>query len=140
MVKVTPTTEKEVEEFNLREWAKVDQEKYGQDVEWREKYVVLKAEENGEIAGSLKMKIEAGVADLQVVIVAEGKRGKGVGRALMEEAEKIAKEEGCHNIDLVTGKHWSAVKFYQSLGYKLTAQIPYYYNKKDFVEFNKYIG
>ena len=43
---------------------------------------------------------EAWVPDL---IVSEGARRKGVGRALLEEIERRARERGCHRIELESG-------------------------------------
>jgi GNAT superfamily N-acetyltransferase len=43
---------------------------------------------------------QAWIPDL---IVAEGVRGTGVGRALLEEAERRARERGCHALTLESG-------------------------------------
>lgn len=52
------------------------------------------------------------------VVVAEASRGKGVGKALMLELERIAVSYGCSYAILVSGAHRvEAHQFYYSLGY-----------------------
>ena len=49
--------------------------------------------------------------------VDENKRGKNIGTKLFTEAEKLAKQLGCHNVTLnVWSCNPSALKFYQKLG------------------------
>ncbi len=52
------------------------------------------------------------------VVVAESARGKGVGRALMDEIESRAREGGCAFVSLISSSFRDdAHRFYESLGY-----------------------
>lgn len=48
--------------------------------------------------------------------VSEPLRGKGIGTQLMQRAEQLAKERGCHFIALNTFD-WEALDFYRKLGF-----------------------
>jgi GNAT superfamily N-acetyltransferase len=55
---------------------------------------------------------------IENVVVAELSRGRGYGKALMLEAERLAESEGCAYLMLVSGaKRKDAHSFYESLGY-----------------------
>ena len=59
--------------------------------------------------------LECYLAELYVV---PGRRGQGLGRALMEEAIKVAREEGATYMDLGTGEDDVAARaLYESLGF-----------------------
>ena len=91
-------------------------------------YGVLVAEENGVVIGELIYKITAREADafykarkwlyIDDLCVCEEARGSGVAVALQEEAERIAREEGCDALEL---NCWAfntrAEKFYEKMGY-----------------------
>jgi GNAT superfamily N-acetyltransferase len=68
--------------------------------------VALVAEDDGRVAGFLDMEYrvrlnfttpQAWIPDL---IVDEGSRGLGIGRALLEQAEELAREHGCWSMTL----------------------------------------
>ena len=51
-------------------------------------------------------------------MVAPGGRRRGVGRALMREVERRAREAGCYKLQLVSGARRSqAHLFYKAIGY-----------------------
>lgn len=56
--------------------------------------------------------------------VSDPLRGRGVGRALMGEAEGTARERGCHSVWLDTFS-FQAPGFYQKLGYEIFATLDY---------------
>jgi ribosomal protein S18 acetylase RimI-like enzyme len=70
---------------------------------------------------------------LQELYVAPARRGKGLGRALMEAALDLARERGADYIDLNTGEDDSAARaLYESLGFsnrdgKPDGPVNYYY-------------
>ena len=52
--------------------------------------------------------------------VAPEHQGKGFGRAIMAEAEKLLVEAGCPKVNVqVRGTNGSAIRFYQRLGYRI---------------------
>jgi len=53
------------------------------------------------------------------------RRGAGIGRALMAEAERLLAERGCPKISLLVREgNGEAVAFYAALGYATDAAIP----------------
>ncbi|MDO8424695.1 MAG: GNAT family N-acetyltransferase, partial [bacterium] len=64
-------------------------------------------------------------------------RGKGMGRKLMEQVEAFSKKMRAHKIYLFTGKNWNAGRFYETLGYKKTADLPKHFFEVDFVIYSK---
>lgn len=88
-------------------------------------YHLLGAEVEGKIVGTLMTitchdlvgKYKAFMT-IENVAVSEECRGKGIGKALFAEAERIAKEEECSYIYLVSGPTRTAAhKMYAALGY-----------------------
>ena len=63
-------------------------------------------------------------------------QGKGHGRAMMDFAEKLAKEKGKNNIRLVTNvKNTEAIGFYKAIGYTIVKEAENYYGDGE----NRYI-
>jgi GNAT superfamily N-acetyltransferase len=139
MIKITPTSEEEVKNFADKEWKSQDIEHYGKDVEWKEEQIVFKAEENGEIVGSLSARYIGGVIYLLDLIVGGSHRRKGIGRELLKAVEQYAKDKAAHKIYLITGKDWESPKFYKSLGFEEVTVVPKHHFKKDFVMLHKMV-
>jgi len=84
---------------------------------------VLVARENEEIFGMLTLvvfRIPTGVrAWIEDVVVSENARGKGVGRLLIEEAIRLAKEYNAKTIDLTSRPTREAAnRLYQKIGFQ----------------------
>ncbi|MCX8173826.1 MAG: GNAT family N-acetyltransferase [Thermoplasmata archaeon] len=90
------------------------------------------AEMDGKIAGYyiLLFRKNARVARLYSIAVAEEWRGKGIGRALLQHAEKRAIERGCSAMHLeVKTTNCSAIDLYTKNGYSQVEILPDYYKK-----------
>lgn len=94
-------------------------------IDQNEAYHLLGAEVDGKIVGTL-MTVTChdlvgtfkAFMTIENVAVSEVCRGKGIGRALFAEAERIAKEAECSYIYLVSGPTRTiAHKMYAALGY-----------------------
>lgn len=85
MISVSKTTRKQIKAFNEKTWHDVDIEHYGRPVDWREKKFLFKAEENGEIVGTITGKYESEVLYIDGLIVSRKHRKKGIGKALLEK-------------------------------------------------------
>jgi GNAT superfamily N-acetyltransferase len=87
--------------------------------------VLLVAEAAGEIAGVAHLTLSRIIADrgalaaqVRTVFVRRAWRGRGVGAAVMGEAERIARERGAYALALVSNKKRAdAHRFYKRLGY-----------------------
>lgn len=66
---------------------------------------------------------EAPIAQLTLLVVDESQRSRGVGRALVEEAERWARAQGCHRIVVTTAlQRAGAHAFYERIGYRHTGR------------------
>lgn len=139
MITISKSTGEEIKEFNDREWVGADRKYYGKTSEWIKEKYVFKAEEDGKIVGMISGKYEEGVLYIDDLIVAEDKRGLGVGKALVQKAEAYGKEKGGHKAYLITGKTWDLRKFYESLGYVNTGEFKNHFRHVDFVIYEKLI-
>jgi ribosomal protein S18 acetylase RimI-like enzyme len=73
---------------------------------------------------------------LEELYVVPGKRGQGIGRALMERAMEIARSEGAAHMDLGTGEDDTAARaLYEKLGFdnregKPDGSVQYFYERE----------
>jgi GNAT superfamily N-acetyltransferase len=72
-------------------------------------------EEAGEILGFSCTHDVGFLAYLSLLVVAEGARGRGIGRALLERTEHELRERGCAT--LISDVWEDAVEFYRRLGW-----------------------
>ena len=85
-------------------------------------------EENGTIVGLLGFRIRENLeessrfGEISAIDVNHNKRRTGVGRFIMEYAEKLAKEHNCKGVWLVSGfgREKEAHEFYKNLGFQAT--------------------
>lgn len=129
------TKSKKIREFNKSEWKLVHPEHFGKeqnDKYWTKKIFFFKAEDKSQVVGTLDGDNIAGVMNISQLIVAHDKRGLGIGKKLMQEAEKLAKANGLHKIYLHTGTGWKAVEFYEMLGFIKETKLKNHYEHKDF--------
>jgi ribosomal protein S18 acetylase RimI-like enzyme len=129
-----------VQSFIDREWQKADTEHFKRRVRWNPAERTLVAYDKNRIVGAMEFYIAAGVAYPSTLVVAQAHRKEGIGRELMNEIERIAKEKGAHKIYLETGKSWSAVRFYKKLGYQVTAELPNHFFHVNFLLLTKLLN
>jgi len=91
---------------------------------------VLLAESDGRVVGLAVLAVAsqlhhaAPTARVTALVVGEPARGRGAGRRLMARAEELAREAGCHVIELTSGirpEREAAHRFYEALGYERTS-------------------
>lgn len=129
----------EMKTFDKKEWKEYDIQHFGHPIEWDTKVYFLNAEDETGILGTLEFKVEGGVGKINTLLVGKGNQRKGVGKALMEKAEEITKKQNGHKLFLMTGKGWEAIKFYEVMGFKKTAEVNNHYFNTDFIELTKFI-
>lgn len=107
-----------------------DYQKMTKSFEWidnNEDYIILGAKNQAKLVGSLMGIICHDIVGeckpfmvIENVIVAGNYRGQGIGRKLMSEIERVAKERDCYYIMFVSGaQRKEAHQFYEALGYRL---------------------
>lgn len=135
---LTDTTNVEFVAFKKKEWVHADAEHYGDTLPDLTKYeYTYVAKEHGNIVGAIDILIDTGVLSIESLLVAEHAQRRGIGAALVTQAEETAKIHHCHKIWIVTGFEWHARKLYESLGYTLRCILPTYFDKRDFVILDK---
>jgi N-acetylglutamate synthase-like GNAT family acetyltransferase len=85
--------------------------------------------ENGKVIGLLGFRIRENLeevsrfGEISAIVVNSGNRRRGVGRFMMDYAEKLAKEQGCKGTWLVSGfgREEQAHEFYKELVTELMA-------------------
>jgi GNAT superfamily N-acetyltransferase len=94
------------------------------------------AECKGEVIGFISYNMTSCDDNIDNLIVAREQRGKGVGRALVEYVETLAKSRGydvmrTDTTENATGVPWKAYGFWERMGYKDTGErMPSGYNFK----------
>jgi acetyltransferase len=97
---------------------------------------VLVAERDGEVVGMAHL-VASGAAnaphraEVQRVAVADGFRGGGVGRRLLEAIEEAALERGITLLWLTTHDESEACAFYEAVGYTKLGVMPDYSERPD---------
>ncbi|MFN3842780.1 MAG: GNAT family N-acetyltransferase [Rehaibacterium terrae] len=89
------------------------------------------AERDGTLAGASVLLFRAGsaTARLYSLIVAPTRRGQGLGRQLLEDAESLARAHGCTRLRLeVRADNPAALALYERAGYLRIARLPGYYD------------
>jgi ribosomal protein S18 acetylase RimI-like enzyme len=85
---------------------------------------VLAAEASGEVIGFIafhvmpRFETDERFARIVALVVDPGVRARGIGRQLMTEAERVARERGAAFLEVTAGHHRpEARKLFESLGY-----------------------
>ena len=94
----------------------------------REDHALLVAEDDEGLVGTLHLVIAPNLthdggswAIVENVVVEEARRGHGIGRALMDEAERRARAAGCYKVQLLSAEERGVRIFYENLGYEARA-------------------
>ena len=94
----------------------------------RERDLLLVALERGAILGCawvITTRALDRAAYLRLLLVAEGEQSRGVGAALLEDAERRARKSGCRHLALlVTLANRRARTFYTRHGYRHVGNLP----------------
>src|ERR1700712_2197915 len=93
--------------------------------------VVLGARENGKLISTVTLLLNCPEnqphrAEIAKLMTSFSKRGQGIARALVAEAEKIAVNKGRTLLNLDTAADEGAAGFYESLGFHKSGVIPDY--------------
>jgi ribosomal protein S18 acetylase RimI-like enzyme len=118
-----------VEELSRADADRIERllEEFGrsQGFPWDEQPLNLVLREQDQIIGGLIGKIVQEWAYIGTLSVAPDQHGRGFGRKLMLEAERIAIERGCRGIWLNTFSY-QAPGFYKKLGYEVFGALENY--------------
>jgi ribosomal-protein-alanine N-acetyltransferase len=85
------------------------------------------ARDGRETIGFALSRIVADEAELLLLAVRRGAQGRGVGRALLERFETLARRRGALRLHLEVRDGNHAVKLYETAGFGLVGRRPHYY-------------
>ncbi len=139
-IKITTKMSRKLFSFSEKVWKTADVQYYGKQIDWKKEMLIIQAYNKDELAGVLELYMQAGVMHIQDLVVDFAQQKQGIGTALMNKAEEIAKQNNMHKIYLETGKTWGVRKFYEKLGFSLTGELPKHYAKQDYVEYTKLLN
>lgn len=98
--------------------------------------VILVAEWEKTVAGSVRFGVAGGVCVIRLLSVSPAHQGRGIGNALMQEIERLATD--AHKLYVCTMLRTSRnVTFFLNLGYRPEAVLPDHYHHTDFICFAK---
>ena len=84
---------------------------------------ITEHDKDGNVIGGIIGGTYWGWMYVDVLWVHELHRRKGIGSKLLQEAEGIAVQRGCHHVHLDT-MSWQAPAFYQKRGYRVVGILP----------------
>lgn len=106
-----------------------------EDLEKEKEDILLGCFDEEQLEGCcLLTEIEPGTVKLRQMAVLDGLQGKGIGRALMNFAENVARDAGYKKLTMHARK--SALGFYEKLGYTICSDefeevtVPHYIMEK----------
>ncbi len=106
-----------------------------EDLEQEKNDILLGCFDEEQLEGCcLLTEIEPGTVKLRQMAVLDGLQGKGIGRALMNFAENVARDAGYKKLTMHARK--SALGFYEKLGYTICSDefeevtVPHYIMEK----------
>ncbi|MBQ4777198.1 GNAT family N-acetyltransferase [Pectobacterium versatile] len=122
---ITNTPDSDEEEFVIASLWKHNEQYESVDIS--PLFLNFKDDENNIIAGLIS-RTWWGALEVQYLWVSEKYRKSGLGRQLMQAAEKEALKRGCH-LAYVDTFGFQAKGFYEKLGYKEYGNLPGYAHK-----------
>jgi ribosomal protein S18 acetylase RimI-like enzyme len=139
-ISLSKRTSSKIKAFEKKEWRISDIEHYGKAINTTKKYYKFVAKDkSNNIVGTLDLMIEANLAYIEALLVSSNHRRMGIGKRLLEQAEKFAKQKKCTKIWLETNEGWNAVDFYKKNDYKVTGKHENHFLNQKALIFTKYL-
>jgi predicted N-acetyltransferase YhbS len=99
--------------------------------------VILVAELDGTVVGSVRYWIAGGVCVIRLLSVRPAYQGRGIGKALLREIERLAVD--AHKLYVCTMLRASRnIALFLNLGYRPESLLPDQYHHADLICFSKY--
>jgi len=87
-------------------------------------YIKMVAEEKGRIVGLLTIEIKDRICELDEILVAKDKRGRGIGKMFVDYTKKTALERRCREIQVsFAARNVQALNFYHKMGLNCLGMI-----------------
>ena len=102
----------------------------------KDKHIFV-AEADGVVVGSVRFWTVAGVCVIRLLSVTPAHQGRGVGKALIREVERVTTD--AHKFYACTMLRTARnIQFFLNLGYKAETVLPNHYHHLDLICFAKY--
>ena len=108
-------------------------------VVWHEQTHDITAVVDGLIVGALNLRIAASLAHVEALYVLDGRRRRGLGRALLARCEEIANYYNCHKVSAGVMQSSPALAFFVACGYRVEAVLPQHTFKLDVAMVRKFL-
>lgn len=111
----------EATKSQLLDWLNEHGETFG--IAFEPQHFVLEARRDGNLVGGLLASTNLGWMHVILLAVAPEARRQGIGRCLLEAAEALARERGCHGAWIDTYDH-QGPDYYPRLGWEKFGELP----------------
>jgi ribosomal protein S18 acetylase RimI-like enzyme len=91
-------------------------------VEAEKRFHVMARDDDGALQGGIRATCYWNTLHIELLWLSPDARGSGIGRELIEKAERFARENKCENA-LVETTSWQAKPFYEKNGYRHMATL-----------------
>lgn len=95
---------------------------FGQHISRNADTLSIAAFDDREVIGAIIAKVEYDALEVAQLTVRKDYRKQGIGRQLLNEIERIAKEKGIINITLTT-QSFQGTRFYEEQGYRIYGEL-----------------
>jgi GNAT superfamily N-acetyltransferase len=112
---------------------------YGFSVVWHEQDHAIAARDGPLTCGAATIRIAASVAQVERIVVRHDRRRRGIGRLLLEEAERIANYYNCHKMSATVPHRSAAETFFEACGYREEAVLAQHTFKLDVAVLRKFL-
>lgn len=87
--------------------------------------------DGSDLIGAFSTRREVETLVLYFIIIGKGQQGRGIGRAIVQEVERMAKKEGAKFVRLDVYQCHDMLGFYEKLGFKPGGRVRYYEEDND---------
>jgi GNAT superfamily N-acetyltransferase len=109
-------------------------------VVWHEQaYEFAAVTHEGAVVGGLRMRVAASLARLDMLLVLPAYRRRGIGRALLERCEELARYYNCHKVTFEVSASGGARAFFEACAYTVEAVLPQHTFKLDAAVMRKFL-
>jgi len=112
---------------------------YGFSVIWHEQSYDFAAVDGDVTVGAATIRVAASLAHVERIVVNAARRREGLGRAMLDAADEVAKYYNCHKMSALVPHRSQAQAFFETCGYSEEAVLPQHTFKLDVAVLRKFL-